>query len=109
MSDFFNKAREKAMKVGSFAADKAGSAAEIGKYKAKIAGQKNDISSAEKELGKIVFRDYEEGNNQSAEMLELCEKIKAARDTISQYEEEIDKIKSEGAVETLNNDNNDQE
>jgi len=101
MSDFFEKAKETAKKAGNFAADKAGDAAEIGKYKAKIMSQKNEISNSEKELGKIVYRDYVDGNAQSEEMINLCQKITEAKKIIEDYEAEIEKVKDHGDSEHL--------
>ena len=54
MSDFLNMAKG----FAADALDKAGDAAEVGKYKAKIAARKAEIEKIERQMGLYIYLTY---------------------------------------------------
>lgn len=96
MSDFVNAA----MGLASEALDKAGEAAEIGKYKAKIAGKKTEIDKIQRQMGLYIYLTYSESEDDDADNLDprlrdMCKQIDAVYDEIALLENKIDQVKDE--------------
>ncbi|MEA4922550.1 MAG: hypothetical protein VB031_04190 [Eubacteriaceae bacterium] len=94
MGDFLDKAK----KLGAMAADKTSDVAEIGKYKAKIASQKAEIKDLEKQIGKRVydqFKERDEDEPMDENLLDLCQSIDSAYDEITILEDKIENVKND--------------
>jgi hypothetical protein len=94
MSDIMNMAKG----IASEAFDKASDAAEIGKYKAKIVGKKNEIEKIERRMGLYIYLMYSEGEEDDGENLDpklrdMCKQIDAVYDEIALLENKIDQVK----------------
>ncbi|MGI6736447.1 MAG: hypothetical protein ACOX41_03940 [Anaerovoracaceae bacterium] len=93
------KVIDKAVEIGEKALDKAGDAAEIGKYKARIAGQKSEIRSAEAKIGHYVYDQYREQDEEQLTVDETLEDyfhtLDACYDEIAILQSKISKIKAD--------------
>ena len=95
MSDFLNMAKG----FAADALDKAGDAAEVGKYKAKIAARKAEIEKIERQMGLYIYLTYseheddeEEGITPDPKLRDMCKQIDAVYDEIALLENKIDNV-----------------
>ena len=93
---------DKVSKTAAAAAGKAGNKAgellEVGKLKAQIAAQKQEISSVKKEIGNYCYSMYdgeELGDIDNDKIKELCVKIASANAVIADLENRIEAAKDE--------------
>lgn len=98
-SDDLNVLKGKAVDAAQMAAAKSKELAGIVKAKVNIAAEQDKIKRAQVELGKLYYRDFVAGNDQdTAEYLPWCEKIKDAKQVIAEQQAIIDAMKKEGDI-----------
>ena len=85
-------------KLGSLAkniGEKTSDAFETTKYSAKIALEKNAVKDELEKIGEYYYTLYANGGEVAPEVLSLCAEAKKHYDTIAEYEEEIERIKTD--------------
>lgn len=98
MQGFFDKVSKSASAVANKAGNKANELLEVGKLKAQIVSQKQEISTAKKEIGDYYYSLYEDGktgDNEDEKLKDLCEKIAAINKVITDLEKQVEAAKDE--------------
>ena len=95
MQGFLNKATKAASKAANLAGNKAGEMIEVGKIKNKIKEQKQEAGLALRKIGEIYYALYEEGKVDDPKVIELCQKISACNNEITELENQIQLAKDE--------------
>lgn len=89
-------ARNLAVGAAQSAAKKAKQLAAIAKANVAIYGEEEKVRKAERELGRLYYRDYAVGEEQdSAEYLPWCQKIDESKQVIAQLQEQIAQLRAE--------------
>lgn len=89
MQSFLNKVGKTASEAASRAGNKANELMEVGKLKSKVGSKKQDMGLAKKEIGDYCYDLYTEGKIDDAQIIALCEKIKAYGAEIEELERQI--------------------
>lgn len=95
---FLDKVSKTAAAAAGKAGNKAGELLEVGKLKAQIASQKQEISSVKKEIGDYcysMFDGEELGSLDNDKIKDLCLKIAVANAAIAELENRIEAAKDE--------------
>lgn len=95
---FLDKVSKTAAAAAGKAGNKAGELLEVGKLKAQIASQKQEISSVKKEIGDYcysMFDGEELGSLDNDKIKDLCLKIAVANAAIAELEGKIEAAKDE--------------
>ena len=80
-------------KIVNTVKSEAGDAVEITKLKAKISKEKSTIKDSYQALGEMIYKRYEAGGFEDAEMESLFADITNAKNSIEDLNNQIDKIK----------------
>lgn len=75
--------------------NEAGDAVEITKLKAKVSKEKTAIKDSYEEIGKSVYKKAKENGNIEPELAALVEKIDQSKAKIEQYNQEIERVKTD--------------
>ena len=95
-SDSFDSVLDTAKEAAGAAAKKTRQLAEIAKANVAIYAQEDKIKKAERELGKLYYRDYAvEEEADIAEYLPWCKRIDEAKKNIADLRDYIDGLKDE--------------
>ncbi|KXL53312.1 hypothetical protein CLNEO_12830 [Anaerotignum neopropionicum] len=89
MAGFMDKVGNMAKK----AADKTGDMVEIGMIHTKIMSQKQSISSVKEKIGGLLFEKYQQGEELSTDLVQLCQQIEEIENEIDTLQKEIQEIK----------------
>lgn len=73
----------------------AGDTIEIGRLNLKIKDEELKITRIKKDIGTLVYKQYETGISNGEEIAELCEKIKDAEASIEIIKDGLDRVKSQ--------------
>jgi len=95
MKEFFNKVTKSAADAANKAGNKASELIEVGKIKAQIATQKQDVAAVKKEIGEYCFKLYEEGKIEDEKIREFCAKIIDINEIIEDLEKQLESVKDE--------------
>ena len=93
---FFDKLNAMAKTAG----DKAGEMIEVGKLNSRISGEKDNITSLQRQLGEYYLAKQEAGEVLDPEAMAFCDQIYQARAQIASLEAEITKIKVARATQS---------
>ncbi len=94
-SENLENARNFAVNAAQTAAQKARILAAIAKANVSIYSEEDKIRKAERELGKLYYRDYAVGEEMdNAEYLPWCEKIDESKKLIAETKDSIDDLKA---------------
>ena len=95
-SENFEAAKNIAVETAQAAARKAKQLAAIAKANVAIYAEEDKVRKAERELGKLYYRDYAVGEEQdSAEYLPWCQKIDESKQTIAALQEQIAQLRAQ--------------
>lgn len=100
MRDFFDKVSKSAVSAANKAGNKAGELMEVGKLKAQIAAQKQDMSAIKKEIGDYCFKLYEEGKIEDEKIKEFCSRLADINEIVEDLEKQIGSVKDEYAAKS---------
>lgn len=92
-NDFFENLSKTFTKTADKVAKRTDEFISVQKVKSKKNGLERQMNSAYREMGKIIFAEYENGSPLSEELAELCEKVKKCREGIEICRSEIADIK----------------
>lgn len=96
LSDNFETAKNIAVEAAQAAARKAKQLAAIAKANVSIYAEEDKVRKAERELGKLYYRDYAVGEEQdSAEYLPWCQKIDESKQTIAALQDQIAQLRAQ--------------
>ena len=95
LSENFETAKNIAVEAAQAAARKAKQLAAIAKANVAIYAEEDKVRKAERELGKLYYRDYAVGEEQdSAEYLPWCQKIDESKQTIAALQDQIAQLRA---------------
>ena len=95
-SENLETAKNIAVEAAQAAARKAKQLAAIAKANVAIYAEEDKVRKAERELGKLYYRDYAVGEEQdSAEYLPWCQKIDESKQTIAALQEQIAQLRAQ--------------
>ena len=95
-SENLEAAKNIAVEAAQAAARKAKQLAAIAKANVSIYAEEDKVRKAERELGKLYYRDYAVGEEQdSAEYLPWCQKIDESKQTIAALQEQIAQLRAQ--------------
>ena len=95
-SENFEAAKNIAVETAQAAARKAKQLAAIAKANVAIYAEEDKVRKAERELGKLYYRDYAVGEEQdSAEYLPWCQKIDESKQTIAALQDQIAQLRAQ--------------
>ena len=95
-SENFEAAKNIAVETAQAAARKAKQLAAIAKANVSIYAEEDKVRKAERELGKLYYRDYAVGEEQdSAEYLPWCQKIDESKQTIAALQDQIAQLRAQ--------------
>ncbi len=92
---------EKTSELAKDLGEKTSDAIETGKLQAKINTEKNAMKEDIRLIGEFYYNYYVNGGEVIPEALEACEKAKAHADRIEELKAEIEKIKTEDTVDSV--------
>ena len=96
LSENFESAKNIAVEAAQAAARKAKQLAAIAKANVAIYAEEDKVRKAERELGKLYYRDYAVGEEQdSAEYLPWCQKIDESKQTIAALQDQIAQLRTQ--------------
>ena len=96
LSENFETAKNIAVEAAQAAARKAKQLAAIAKANVAIYAEEDKVRKAERELGKLYYRDYAVGEEQdSAEYLPWCQKIDESKQTIAALQDQIAQLRAQ--------------
>ena len=96
LSENFETAKNIAVEAAQAAARKAKQLASIAKANVAIYAEEDKVRKAERELGKLYYRDYAVGEEQdSAEYLPWCQKIDESKQTIAALQDQIAQLRAQ--------------
>ena len=96
LSENFETAKNIAVEAAQAAARKAKQLASIAKANVAIYAEEDKVRKAERELGKLYYRDYAVGEEQdSAEYLPWCQKIDESKKAIADLKDYIASLRTE--------------
>ena len=96
LNENLEAAKNAAVEAAQVAVRKARQLAAIAKANVAIYTEEDKIRKAERELGKLYYRDYAVGEEQdSAEYLPWCQKIDESKQTIAALQEQITQIREQ--------------
>lgn len=100
LSENLENAKNLAVNAAQAAAKKAKELAAIAKANVAIYAEEDKVRKAERELGKLYYRDYAVGEEQdSAEYLPWCQKIDESKQAIAKLQDEIAQLRAQEAAE----------
>ncbi len=100
LSENLENAKNLAVNAAQAAAKKAKELAAIAKANVAIYTEEDKVRKAERELGKLYYRDYAVGEEQdSAEYLPWCQKIDESKQVIAKLQDEIAQLRAQEAAE----------
>ena len=95
-SENFEAAKNIAVETAQAAARKAKQLAAIAKANVAIYAEEDKVRKAERELGKLYYRDYAVGEEQdSAEYLPWCQKIDESKQAIAALQDQIAQLRAQ--------------
>ena len=95
-SENLETAKNIAVEAAQAAARKAKQLAAIAKANVSIYAEEDKVRKAERELGKLYYRDYAVGEEQdSAEYLPWCQKIDESKQTIAALQDQIAQLRAQ--------------
>ena len=95
-SENLETAKNIAVEAAQAAARKAKQLAAIAKANVAIYAEEDKVRKAERELGKLYYRDYAVGEEQdSAEYLPWCQKIDESKQTIAALQDQIAQLRAQ--------------
>ena len=95
-SENLEAAKNIAVETAQAAARKAKQLAAIAKANVAIYAEEDKVRKAERELGKLYYRDYAVGEEQdSAEYLPWCQKIDESKQTIAALQDQIAQLRAQ--------------
>ena len=98
LSENFETAKNIAVEAAQAAARKAKQLAAIAKANVAIYAEEDKVRKAERELGKLYYRDYAVGEEQdSAEYLPWCQKIDESKKAIAELKDFIASLREDEA------------
>ena len=96
LSENFETAKNIAVEAAQAAARKAKQLAAIAKANVAIYAEEDKVRKAERELGKLYYRDYAVGEEQdSAEYLPWCQKIDESKQAIAALQDQIAQLRAQ--------------